>query len=102
MPYYTYIYLLAWSTCHAIWGFYLLECLFYALLLWHVLMSLGELVILIGAFMSCNAYFMPYYIYYSCTYIACDTWCTCHAYGGFYVLIYYGMYLYHLVNLSYL
>ena len=63
-------------------------------------MSLGELVILMGAFMSCNAYFMPYYIYYSCTYIACDTWCTCHAYGGFYVLIYYGMYLYHLVNLS--
>ena len=47
---------------------------------------LGVLAMLMGAFISCNAYFMPYYIYYSCTYIACDTWCTCHAYGGFYFL----------------
>ena len=49
---------LAWCTCHAIWGFYVLECLLYyaftiftiAVLIW--LATLGVLAMLIGAFIS--------------------------------------------------
>ena len=132
-----------WCACHAYGGFYVLQCLSYALLyllvelylcglqhlvclpyLWELLFLkmlilcltvlisiywLGVLAILMGAFMSCNAYFMPYYFCYSYTYIACNTWCTCHTYGGFYhleCLSYALLYLlwhvliYHLVNLS--
>jgi hypothetical protein len=52
-----------WCACHAYWGFYFLKCLSYALLYLLSIYWLGVLAMLIGAFMSCNAYFMPYYIY---------------------------------------
>ena len=66
---------------------YLWELLFLKMLILclTVLISiywLGVLAMLMGAFISCNAYFMPYYFCYSCTYIACNTWCTCHTYMG--------------------
>ena len=69
---------LAWHTCHAIWGLLCLEMLTILCL---------------------------YYIYYSCTYIACNTWCTCHTYGGFYFLkclFYTLLYLYLFTSLEYL
>ena len=46
-----------------------------------------------------------YYIYYSCTYMACDTWCACHAYWAFYFLkclSYALLYLYLFTGLVYL
>ena len=128
-----------WCACHAYGGFYVLQCLSYALLyllvelylcglqhlvclpcLWGLLFLkmlilcltvlisiywLGVLAMLMGAFISCNAYFMPYYFCYSCTYIACNTWCTCHTYGGFYFLkcLFYALlYLYLFTSLEYL
>ena len=87
------IYLLAWCTCHAYGGFYVLQCLFLCLTIFTIaiLISLGilamlmgalflkmliicltilifiywlgVLAMLIGAFISWNAYLMPYYIY---------------------------------------
>ena len=65
--------LLAWCTCHAIiaiWGLLYLKVLILCLTIFTIavlisLAMLGALAMLMGAFMSCNAYFMPYYIYYS-------------------------------------